>query len=626
LVSADSDITVAASGDYSSYLREYSNSEFNGSYSSYSNGGCCGYSCGYSSSNSGSKHTYSENEHVVDVSESYESLLNESRHSDGGAFYRVSFDGSASGVGSSSDVSHSYNITETDSAWSSSCGNYVSGGSSDYENGSGGDSNKWADYNYSASWSWDNEGDKSASISNQVSGHHDSSSYSYKDNYWEGYGCGCDYSCTDGYSNSTSYTHLDYNDSLQHTGWSSKGGKTASPFSVKWSPFYGSYNDDSSSCCYYSGGCCGYDYSYQGYSFSAPNFSVSMSESTYNGEVSESNDVWHSGRSTYYYYYSGYSYLYSQTAPDSHIPTGSNPSAISGAGQTTHVTIPIIEVGNPSFNNYAYVNVSSILDAAFPEPEITQPVSTPNAAISFLGLFAGIIPSNINATDLAKGAIKTLCPGIAWGEKIANEVSTVYNNMREADRSILMSVYTAGGTSVARFVGVENLSYAFDGTDPVSGVQYGAWARVGYTALGAVELVLTATGFEAAGKGLLQETKIFGKTVTTEAKNVSTTVESSIRNLGDDILEQTKTRRGKNHIQPDSSATGPHTVFQRDVDGAVKKYVEYTPNSQNPNGFDQVKRVDTQYSNPHSHGGIPVPHVHLPEGKIRPARPNELPK
>jgi hypothetical protein len=63
---------------------------------------------------------------------------------------------------------------------------------------------------------------------------------------------------------------------------------------------------------------------------------------------------------------------------------------------------------------------------------------------------------------------------------------------------------------------VENLSYAFDGTDPVSGVQYGAWARVGYTALGAVELVLTATGFEAAGKGLLQETKIIGKTVTTE--------------------------------------------------------------------------------------------------------------
>ncbi|MDR1384998.1 MAG: hypothetical protein LBJ67_14290, partial [Planctomycetaceae bacterium] len=131
LISADSDIEVAASGDYSSYLREYSNSEFNGSYSSsYYGGGCCGYSCGYSSSNSGSKHTYSENEHVIDVSESYESLLNESRHSDGGAFYRVSFDGSASGVGSSSDVSHSYNITETDSAWSYSCGNYVSGGSS----------------------------------------------------------------------------------------------------------------------------------------------------------------------------------------------------------------------------------------------------------------------------------------------------------------------------------------------------------------------------------------------------------------------------------------------------------------------------------------------------------------
>ncbi|MDR1385002.1 MAG: hypothetical protein LBJ67_14310, partial [Planctomycetaceae bacterium] len=338
------------------------------------------------------------------------------------------FDGSASGVGSSSDVSHSYNITETDSAWSYSCGNYVSGGSSDYENGSGGDSNQWANYNYSASWSWDNEGNKSASISNQVSGHHESSSYSYKDNYWEGYGCGCDYSCTDGYSNSTSYTHLDYNDSIQHTGWSSKGGKTTSPFSVKWSSFYGSYDDGSSSCCYYGGGCCGYDYdySYQGYSFSAPNFSVSMSESTYNGEVSESNEVWHSGRSNYYYY-SNNGYLYSQTAPTSHIPAGSNPSAISGAGQTTHVTIPIIETGEPNFNNYAYVNVGSILDAAFPEPEITQPVSTlvPCTELDSIGFafLKGLAQGGVNTINgLQDIAIGTINLGLFGGYNLTSWV------------------------------------------------------------------------------------------------------------------------------------------------------------------------------------------------------------
>lgn len=54
-------------------------------------------------------------------------------------------------------------------------------------------------------------------------------------------------------------------------------------------------------------------------------------------------------------------------------------------------------------------------------------------------------------------------------------------------------------------------------------------------------------------------------------------------------------------------------------------HAEWKPNPQNPTGFDQVKRVDTQHANPHSHGGVPTPHTHS-GGGVRPATPDELPK
>lgn len=92
--------------------------------------------------------------------------------------------------------------------------------------------------------------------------------------------------------------------------------------------------------------------------------------------------------------------------------------------------------------------------------------------------------------------------------------------------------------------------------------------------------------------------------------------------------------RGRNHLTPDSKAEGDHSTFRRDEDGNVSHYAEWTPNDKNPTGFDQVKRVDTQHSNPHDHTNkvtnedVPTPHVHdksVPGG-IRPATPDELPR
>jgi hypothetical protein len=115
-ISADSEITVKAKGDYSSYLYEYSDNEFDGCYrySNSSSYGCndgCGCYCYYyyySYSSNGSLHTYSENERTIDVSEHYDSELHEKRHTDGGAFERVSFDGWANGGGNSSNPTHQF--------------------------------------------------------------------------------------------------------------------------------------------------------------------------------------------------------------------------------------------------------------------------------------------------------------------------------------------------------------------------------------------------------------------------------------------------------------------------------------------------------------------------------------
>ena len=61
--------------------------------------------------------------------------------------------------------------------------------------------------------------------------------------------------------------------------------------------------------------------------------------------------------------------------------------------------------------------------------------------------------------------------------------------------------------------------------------------------------------------------------------------------------------RGGAKLRPDSAAEGPHSTFKQ-KDGNVSGYAEWTPNHRNPSGFDQAKRVDTQYANPHTDRGF----------------------
>jgi hypothetical protein len=96
-----------------------------------------------------------------------------------------------------------------------------------------------------------------------------------------------------------------------------------------------------------------------------------------------------------------------------------------------------------------------------------------------------------------------------------------------------------------------------------------------------------------------------------------------------------RTGRGKNHLGPDERAIGAHSTWKRDPStGNVTGHAEWRTNARSPSGFDQVKRVDTQYANPHTHVNkktgavVPTPHAHDPStpGGVRPARPDELPE
>jgi hypothetical protein len=89
--------------------------------------------------------------------------------------------------------------------------------------------------------------------------------------------------------------------------------------------------------------------------------------------------------------------------------------------------------------------------------------------------------------------------------------------------------------------------------------------------------------------------------------------------------------KAKNHHRPDASAVGPHTTFKKNAQGDVSGYAEWSPNTQNPTGFDLRKRVDIE-GRPHynkvSKKEIPTPHVESPDipGKVRAATQDEIPK
>jgi RHS repeat-associated protein len=92
--------------------------------------------------------------------------------------------------------------------------------------------------------------------------------------------------------------------------------------------------------------------------------------------------------------------------------------------------------------------------------------------------------------------------------------------------------------------------------------------------------------------------------------------------------------RAQNHLQPETGAQGPHSSFKRDPKtGEVKKHAEYTPNPQNPTGFDEVQRTDLNlqgkaHRNTLTGQRVGPPHTqgkNIP-GEVRPALPNEIPK
>lgn len=87
-------------------------------------------------------------------------------------------------------------------------------------------------------------------------------------------------------------------------------------------------------------------------------------------------------------------------------------------------------------------------------------------------------------------------------------------------------------------------------------------------------------------------------------------------------------------LSPTPMAQGAHSTWKTDDRGRVTGHAEWRPNPRNPSGFDQAKRVDTQYANPHTHHNkvtreqIPTPHVHdkAAPGDVRPATLDELPR
>ena len=111
-------------------------------------------------------------------------------------------------------------------------------------------------------------------------------------------------------------------------------------------------------------------------------------------------------------------------------------------------------------------------------------------------------------------------------------------------------------------------------------------------------------------------------------KSVKERVEEIQQQHGD---SSSKTPSGKrlNVMKPLPEAQGTsHTTIKfKPGTGKVSNYETWTPNPRNPEGYDTVKRVDTQHAKPHTDHGVETPHVHL-KGKglkMRPARPEELP-
>ena len=136
---------------------------------------------------------------------------------------------------------------------------------------------------------------------------------------------------------------------------------------------------------------------------------------------------------------------------------------------------------------------------------------------------------------------------------------------------------------------------------------------------GALGLVATGTGGTAAVVGApTVVVTVVGTAVAAVGVAATTHGTSTAKNGLNNLLnaQGSGQGRGKNNRQPDSEATGDHTVSNGN--GSTT----YETNTNNPTGFQEVQRDDTKGK---AHNGVDTPHVHE-DGEVRPATPNEIPK
>ncbi len=97
----------------------------------------------------------------------------------------------------------------------------------------------------------------------------------------------------------------------------------------------------------------------------------------------------------------------------------------------------------------------------------------------------------------------------------------------------------------------------------------------------------------------------------------------------DKATDAGKTGRAANKLAPDPKAAGAHSTLKRDADGNITNTATYNPNSKNPSGFQETKRVDVTgkaHTNPDG-AVVPTPHVKEAGVKeVRPALPDEPPR
>jgi RHS repeat-associated protein len=83
-------------------------------------------------------------------------------------------------------------------------------------------------------------------------------------------------------------------------------------------------------------------------------------------------------------------------------------------------------------------------------------------------------------------------------------------------------------------------------------------------------------------------------------------------------------------LGPDISAVGPHTTWKTDPEtGEITRTETWVPNSRNPSGWDSEQATDLTGSghfDKKTQQNVPTPHTHLPDGSVRPATPDKIPK